>query len=99
MVSNRFFSTVVRIQKDRGHTVQTGGPYRFVRHPGYASLLVSYISLPFALGSWWACIPVGVLVINLLVRTHLEDRTLHNELEGYDGYARRVRFRLVPGIW
>jgi protein-S-isoprenylcysteine O-methyltransferase Ste14 len=99
MVSNKFFSTIVRIQKDRGHTVQTGGPYRFVRHPGYASLLVSYIAIPIALGSWWACIPMGLLLINLLIRTSLEDRTLQNELDGYDNYAQRVRFRLIPGIW
>ena len=92
MVSNKFFSTIVRIQKDRGHTVQTGGPYRFVRHPGYASLLVSYIAIPIALGSWWACIPMGLLLINLLIRTSLEDRTLQKELDGYNDYTERVRF-------
>ncbi len=99
MVSNRFFSTVVRIQKDRGHTVQTGGPYRYVRHPGYASLLVSYLTMPFALGSLWACIPMALLVANLFLRTTLEDRTLKNELDGYQEYAGRVRYRLIPGIW
>ena len=99
MASNKFFSTIVRIQKERGHTVQTGGPYRFVRHPGYASLLVSYLMIPIALGSLWAVIPAFVLVINLFVRTALEDRTLQNELEGYQEYAGRVRFRLIPGVW
>lgn len=99
MVSNRFFSTVVRIQKDRGHTVQTGGPYRYVRHPGYASLLVSYLTMPFALGSFWACIPMAMLVANLFLRTTLEDRTLKKELDGYQEYASRVRYRLIPGIW
>jgi protein-S-isoprenylcysteine O-methyltransferase Ste14 len=99
MVSNRFFSTIVRIQKDRGHTVQTRGPYRFIRHPGYASLLVSYIMLPLALGSLWACNPMLLLVGNLFLRTALEDRTLQNELEGYQDYAGRVRYRLIPGVW
>jgi protein-S-isoprenylcysteine O-methyltransferase Ste14 len=99
MVSNKYFSTIVRIQKERGHTVQTGGPYRFVRHPGYASLLFSYITIPIALGSLWACIPMALLVVNLFVRTALEDRTLQNELEGYKDYAACVRFRLLPGIW
>jgi protein-S-isoprenylcysteine O-methyltransferase Ste14 len=99
MVSNKFFSTIVRIQKERGHTVQTGGPYRFVRHPGYASLVVSYLSLPAALGSLWAYLPVVLLIINLFIRTTLEDRTLHNELEGYKKYAGRVRYRLIPGVW
>jgi protein-S-isoprenylcysteine O-methyltransferase Ste14 len=99
MVSNKFFSTIVRIQKDRGHIVQTGGPYRFVRHPGYASLLVSYLMIPVALGSLWACIPMLLLVANLILRTGLEDRTLHSELDGYQEYAGRVRYRLIPGIW
>ena len=99
MVSNKFFATTVRIQKERGHTVQTGGPYRFVRHPGYASLLVSYITIPIALGSLWACIPMALLVVNLFLRTALEDRTLQNELGGYKDYAARVRYRLLPGIW
>ena len=99
MVSNKFFSTIVRIQKERGHTVQTGGPYRFVRHPGYASLLVSYLSIPAALGSLWAFLSAILLVVNLFVRTVLEDRTLQNELEGYKEYAGRVRYRLIPGVW
>jgi len=99
MVSNKYFSTIVRIQKERGHTVQTSGPYRIVRHPGYASLLCSYITIPIALGSLWACIPTALLVVNLFVRTALEDRTLQNELEGYKEYAARVRYRLIPGVW
>ena len=99
MVSNKYFSTIVRIQKDRGHTVQAGGPYRFVRHPGYFSLLCSYVTIPIALGSLWACIPMALLVVNLFVRTALEDRTLQNELEGYKEYAARVRYRLIPEIW
>jgi protein-S-isoprenylcysteine O-methyltransferase Ste14 len=99
MVSNKFFATTVRIQKERDHTVQTGGPYRFVRHPGYASLLCTYLTMPFALGSLWAIIPMAVLIANLFVRTFLEDRTLQNELDGYKDYAARVRYRLIPGIW
>ncbi len=99
MVSNRYFATTVRIQKERGHTVQTGGPYRIVRHPGYVSMLFSYLTLPLALGSLWACIPMGALIINLIVRTALEDRTLQNELEGYREYADDVRYRLIPWIW
>jgi protein-S-isoprenylcysteine O-methyltransferase Ste14 len=99
MVSNKFFATTVRIQKERGHVVQTGGPYRFVRHPGYASLLCTYLTMPFALGSLWDCIPAALLVVNLFVRTALEDRTLRTELDGYKEYAARMRHRLIPGIW
>jgi protein-S-isoprenylcysteine O-methyltransferase Ste14 len=99
MVSNRFFSMVVRIQKERGHSVETGGPYAVVRHPGYASLLLSYLSIPPALGSLWAYLPAAGLVVTLVVRTALEDRTLQDELQGYKDYSGRVQYRLIPGVW
>lgn len=99
MAVNRFFSGTVRIQKDRGHTVVTDGPYRFVRHPGYSASVLVHFAAPLALGSLWALVP-GVLVVSaLVIRTALEDRTLQEELDGYRDYARRVRFRLLPGVW
>jgi protein-S-isoprenylcysteine O-methyltransferase Ste14 len=99
MISNQFFSAIVRIQKERGHTVATGGPYRFVRHPGYAGILLSHLALPALLGSSWAYVSCGLLVPVLIVRTVLEDRTLRAELAGYDEYAQRVPYRLLPGLW
>jgi protein-S-isoprenylcysteine O-methyltransferase Ste14 len=99
MASNRFFSSVVRIQKDRGHTVVTSGPYRFVRHPGYVGGILSALGTALLLGSWWALVPAGLLVCVIVVRTALEDRTLQAELEGYKDYAGRVRYRLLPGVW
>ena len=76
------------------------GPYQIVRHPGYLGIIVGFIlSAPFLLGSWWAFVPAGVSTLTLIVRTVLEDRTLRNELTRYEDYARRVRYRLVPGIW
>ncbi|MBI3739114.1 MAG: isoprenylcysteine carboxylmethyltransferase family protein [Chloroflexi bacterium] len=99
MASNKFFSTVVRIQKDRGHTVQTGGPYRFVRHPAYAGMIAFSIAMPFMLDSLWALIPAFILIVVVIIRTLLEDRTLQAELEGYKEYTAKVRYRLVPGIW
>ena len=99
MMVNKFFAAVVRIQKDRGHTVVTGGPYRFVRHPGYAATLLNYIAAPFMLGTLWALIPAGLIVAVTILRTALEDRTLREELEGYQDYPRRVRYRLLPGVW
>ncbi len=99
MMSNPFFSATVRIQKDRGHTTVSGGPYRFVRHPGYLSGLVVYLASPVLLESWWALIPAGVVTLLIFVRTALEDRTLHEELDGYRAYAARVRYRLIPGVW
>ncbi len=99
MASNTVLSTFVRIQDDRGHTTVTGGPYRFVRHPMYAGVLAMSLGMPLLLGSWWALIP-GVLTMGLfIVRTALEDRTLQAELPGYKDYAKRVRYRLAPGIW
>lgn len=99
MASNRFFSGFVRIQKERGHVAVTGGPYHFVRHPGYAGMSLFTLATPFVLGSWWALIPVVLTLAVTVVRTRLEDRTLQDELEGYSAYAERVRYRLLPGIW
>jgi protein-S-isoprenylcysteine O-methyltransferase Ste14 len=99
MGSNRFFSSVVRIQKDRGHTVAEGGPYRVIRHPGYAGASVFILATPLILGSYWALAPAAVTVAFTVIRTVLEDATLHQELDGYADYARRVRCRLVPAIW
>jgi protein-S-isoprenylcysteine O-methyltransferase Ste14 len=97
--SNAFFSQVVRIQTERGHTVATGGPYQYVRHPAYAGSLLTYLSMPFLLASWWALLIGVVDMLVMIVRTALEDRTLQAELPGYPEYARRVRQRLVPGLW
>lgn len=99
MVENRFFSGVVRIQKDRGHRVVTTGPYRIVRHPGYAGALWTYLALPVLLDSLWAFIPAILLAGILVLRTALEDRTLQEELPGYREYTRQTRYRLIPGIW
>lgn len=99
MRSNRFFSAVVRIQKDRGHTVVDGGPYRFIRHPGYAGMFVFTLVTPLILGSYWALAPAAATASVIVLRTIMEDFTLHNELYGYADYARRVRYRLLPAIW
>ena len=99
MAENRFFSTVVRIQTDRGHAVCGSGPYRIVRHPGYAGNIPPLLGIVLALGSVWAIIPAVVALIIAVVRTTLEDQTLREELPGYRDYARRVRYRLIPGIY
>jgi Putative protein-S-isoprenylcysteine methyltransferase len=99
MVANRFFSSVVRIQTERGHHVVTAGPYRYVRHPGYAGAIVGLVAGPIVLGSWWALSPVAPMVLFVLWRTVAEDRFLRQKLPGYAAYAERVRYRLLPGIW
>ncbi len=98
-VSNKFYSRNVRIQKDRGHTVVTEGPYQYVRHPGYAGVIIASIATPIMLGSWWALIAVGVQVLFLIIRTALEDQLLQNELPGYAEYAKQTLYRLIPGVW
>lgn len=99
MASNKFFSSVVRIQKDRGHTVVTSGPYQYVRHPAYVGALTYSLATPLLLGSLLALIPAALTMFMVIVRTVLEDKTLLDELDGYQDYARRVRYRLLPGIW
>ena len=96
---NSFFSSVVRIQKDRRQaTIQTG-PYAIVRHPGYVAGILMALSSGPALGSLWAMVPGVIVIIALIVRTHLEDKTLQIELSGYRAYAKKVKYRLLPGVW
>jgi protein-S-isoprenylcysteine O-methyltransferase Ste14 len=99
LIENRFFSSVVRIQTERGHEVVSSGPYGVMRHPGYAGALLLYLATPFFLDSWWTLVPAVFLVVVLVIRTGLEDRTLQEELPGYREYAGRVRYRLLPGVW
>lgn len=99
LVENRFFTSVVRIQTERGHEVCDSGPYRFVRHPGYAGNLLGLVGIPLALDSAWVFVAAGVALGISVLRTALEDRTLMEELPGYREYARNVRYRLLPGLW
>lgn len=99
MVSNQFFSTMVRIQDDRNHGVATAGPYKTVRHPGYTGFILQTLSIPLVLGTLWSLIPAGLMGILFVIRTNYEDFTLQKELNGYREYAEQVRYRLIPGIW
>jgi protein-S-isoprenylcysteine O-methyltransferase Ste14 len=96
---NRFFSAVVRIQNDRKQTVCRTGPYKVIRHPGNAGMIIGTMGLPLLFISVWSTIPVLLSVVILVIRTHLEDNMLKEELEGYPGYQQATRFRLIPGIW
>lgn len=99
MVSNKFFSTMVRLQFDRGHTVATKGPYKYVRHPGYFGYIIFTLATPIALGTYWGLVFAGLICILLIVRTVLEDSTLKNELPGYVEYAENVKYKLIPLLW
>src|SRR5262249_2571577 len=99
MMTNRFFSPVIRVQKERGHRVIDHGPYAVVRHPGYFGMVVFAPTAALALGSWWALIPAGIYCALILRRALVEDRFLRANLAGYDEYAGRVRHRVIPGVW
>jgi protein-S-isoprenylcysteine O-methyltransferase Ste14 len=99
MLTNRFFSPVVRIQKERGHHLVDSGPYGIVRHPGYAGMILMAPFSGLALGSW---VSVGFALVYsglILRRVVFEDTFLRGNLEGYDAYASRVRYRLIPGVF
>jgi len=99
LLENRFFSAIVRIQIERGHQAVSTGPYRYMRHPGYAGTLLASLATPILLDSRWSFLPAAFLTVVLIIRTALEDRTLQRELPGYSDYAKRVRYRLLPGVW
>jgi protein-S-isoprenylcysteine O-methyltransferase Ste14 len=99
MTVNRFFSAVVRVQDERGHHVIDRGPYAVVRHPGYAGMIPAVPFSALALGSWPSLVIAVVYSALILRRVQFEDRFLHANLVGYDAYAQRVRYRLVPGAW
>jgi protein-S-isoprenylcysteine O-methyltransferase Ste14 len=99
MRTNTFFSTVVRIQEERGHHAITVGPYRIVRHPGYVGMLLMILTTPLALGSYWGLLSALVAAAAMVVRTAKEDALLQRELDGYAAYADQTTSRLLPGIW
>jgi len=99
VLCNPFFSTFVRIQDDRDHTVISSGPYALIRHPGYAGVLLAHLTLPLALGSVWALLPAITGITFFVLRTLREDQELRDHLGGYREYQSRVRWRLIPGVW
>ena len=99
MASNPFFSLVNRIQEDRGHAVASSGPYQVVRHPAYVGTAVFELATPILLGSLWALVPGGLIALLTIIRTALEDKMLCRGLPGYQEYASKVRYRLLPGVW
>jgi protein-S-isoprenylcysteine O-methyltransferase Ste14 len=99
LAANKFFEWTVRIQEDRNQFVCKSGPYKIMRHPGYAGLIMSLLSYPLILGSWWGFVPNIILIFIIVIRTTLEDHTLQSELPGYREYARQVKYRLIPFVW
>jgi protein-S-isoprenylcysteine O-methyltransferase Ste14 len=96
---NTFAALVVKVQRERAQTVISTGPYRYVRHPMYAGMLFYLLGAPLLLGSWWGLLWGCGLLVLFVLRLLIEEGTLRKELEGYNEYATRVRYRLVPGVW
>lgn len=99
MIQNHFFSSVVRLQTDRGHKVCSTGPYAIIRHPGYTGASLQVVAEAVLMGSSWALWCAALRGLVLVVRTAKEDAWLQQNLPGYAAYARRVRHRLVPFVW
>jgi protein-S-isoprenylcysteine O-methyltransferase Ste14 len=99
LASNAYFIEGVRIQEEHGHRVVKGGPYRYIRHPGYSGAILSQLATPLLLGSIWAVIPSIASAWFYMLRTSLEDATLRAELPGYEEFALETRYRLLPGVW
>ncbi len=96
---NKFFSSSVRIQTDRKHIVCETGLYKVVRHPAYLGLIIQSLGFPLLFGSLWSIIPICLLIILLITRINLEDKTLKNELKGYLEYSNKTRFKIIPYVW
>ena len=96
---NAYLALVVKVQEERGQSVVSTGPYRYVRHPMYASMLLFFPGSALLLGSWWGLLLCALLLGLLVWRIPLEERMLQNGLDGYDEYARKVRYRLIPRVW
>lgn len=99
MIANKHAETQVRVQTDRDHAVVSSGPYRIVRHPFYVSLIATAILYPLAVNSLYAFFPGVAIAILFVWRTAQEDNTLRRELDGYEAFTKRTRYRLLPGIW
>jgi protein-S-isoprenylcysteine O-methyltransferase Ste14 len=99
MMTNAYLSSWARLQEDRGQVVVQEGAYRRIRHPMYLGIIMAFLGIPLALGSWWAMIPGTVIVGLFVYRTYREDLMLIQGLAGYAEYTESVRYRLLPGIW
>lgn len=97
MRANRYLSRVVEVEP--GQEVISTGPYAVVRHPMYAAVIPLYVFSPLALGSFWALLPAAFIPLVIIARIFNEEQVLSRELAEYRKYARRVKFRLIPGIW
>lgn len=96
---NKFFASTVRIQTNREHRVCETGLYKIVRHPAYLGSIIQALGFPLLFGSLWSILPICLLIILIITRTILEDKTLQNELKGYPEYSDKTRYKIIPYVW
>lgn len=96
---NPYLSPAVRLQPERGQTVVSTGPYRYVRHPMYAGVIPFAAGTALLLGSWYGLLLVVILIVAIAYRAVREERVLRSELPGYDAYMARVKYRFIPYLW
>lgn len=97
--ANSFAVPQARLQAQRAQSVIDTGPYAYVRHPMYSGGIFFFVGLALLLGSWLGLIAVPLFIVAIGARAVGEERMLRRGLDGYDVYASRVRWRLVPGVW
>ena len=99
MRENPYSSAVVRVQKERAHTVISTGLYRYVRHPMYTGACLFFPGTALLLGSWYGVLCTPVFIGLFAVRAVLEEGLLRKDLEGYEAYMAQVKYRFFPHVW
>ena len=99
LLTNKYFESSSRIQTERNQTVISTGVYSVVRHPGYSSIILWALSIPLLTGAVYTLIPSAIIIIIISIRTYMEDKMLKEELEGYQEYSYKVKYRLIPFVW
>ena len=98
MLENAYASKVLDVRKDKGHKVIDTGPYAHVRHPMYSGFILMFISVPFCLDCWYALIPGVAFFALIMVRINYEEEMLIKQLDGYEKYRKKVKYKIIPKI-
>ena len=97
MRENKWLSRSIEVMV--GQKVVSTGLYGIVRHPMYTATIVMFLAMPLVIGSWWAFLMMVPYVIAIVTRIKDEEILLTQELEGYQEYKEKVRWKLIPYIW
>ena len=97
MRENEWLSRSIEVME--GQKVVSTGLYGIVRHPMYTATILMFLAMPLVMGSWWAFLVMIPYVIAIVTRIKDEETLLTKELEGYQEYKEKVRWKLIPHIW